>query len=132
MKYLLFIFCLVTACSSSPAFAQQTPLNHTVYYLHGRIYTNDREHPWAAALAVRDGKLLCVGTLAHILLDCGGSDEGAEVVQLHGAFLMAGFNDAHVHLGAAGRAVRPRGPVRIAAGAGQRSACRLPDAAAHP
>lgn len=102
MNRLLFIFCFAVFLFS-PAFAQQTPQDHTVYYLHGRIYTNDREHPWAAALAVRNGKILCIGTLAHILLDCGGSDEGAESVQLHGAFVMPGFNDAHVHLGGAGR-----------------------------
>src|ERR1700687_469496 len=103
MKYLLFIFCFFAVLPFSPVSAQQNPLNHTIYYLHGRIYTNDREHPWAAALAIRNGKILCVGTLPHILLDCGGSDEGAETVQLHGAFVMPGFNDAHVHLGAAGR-----------------------------
>jgi hypothetical protein len=26
---------------------------HTTYFLHGRIYTNDPQHPWAAAIAVR-------------------------------------------------------------------------------
>ena len=48
---------------------KQYPINKTVYYLHGRIYTNDPEHPWAAAMAIRDEKILCIGTLAHILLD---------------------------------------------------------------
>jgi hypothetical protein len=92
---------------SAPGFAQQNSREHqTVYYLHGRIYTNDAVHPWAAGLAVRDGKIFCIGGLAHILLDCGGSEEGAETVQLHGAFLMPGFNDAHVHLGGAGRDLR--------------------------
>jgi predicted amidohydrolase YtcJ len=37
----------------------------------------------------------------HVLLDCGGSQEGAETVNLHGQFVMPGFNDAHVHLGGA-------------------------------
>jgi predicted amidohydrolase YtcJ len=84
------------------AHAQSDPAIHpTTYYLHGRIYTNDPQHPWAAALAVRDAKILCVGSIEHILLDCGGSDENVVTVQLQGKFVMPGFNDAHVHLGGA-------------------------------
>ncbi len=75
----------------------------TVYYLHGRIYTNDPQKPWAAAMAVKDGKIRCVGDIQHILLECGGLEEGAETVQLAGRFVMPGFNDAHVHLGGAGK-----------------------------
>jgi predicted amidohydrolase YtcJ len=99
-----FVVSVFSVLVSVPLFAQQNSAEHqTVYYLHGRIYTNNSAQPWAAALAVRDGKIFCIGSLAHILLDCGGSDQGAETVQLHGAFLMPGFNDAHVHLGGAGR-----------------------------
>ena len=79
--------------------AQETA--RAVYYLHGRIYTNDPQDPWAAAMAVRDGKIICVGALTHVLLDCGGGEQGAQTVQLHEHFVMPGFNDAHVHLGAA-------------------------------
>ncbi len=81
--------------------AAQDKSGHTTYYTHGRIYTNDPEHPWAEALAVTDGLISCIGKMDHVLLDCGGSQEGAENVNLHGQFLMPGFNDAHVHLGGA-------------------------------
>ncbi len=74
----------------------------TTYFLHGRIYTNDPQHPWAAAMAVREGKIFCIGALDHIMLECGGGEEHAETVQLNGHFVMPGFNDAHVHLGSAG------------------------------
>jgi predicted amidohydrolase YtcJ len=91
-------------CAPTRVFAQENPAaHHTVYYLHGRIYTNDRAHPWAAGMAIRDGKILCVGGLDRILLECGGSQPDAETVQLRGAFVMPGFNDAHVHLGGAAR-----------------------------
>jgi hypothetical protein len=73
----------------------------TTYYTHGRIYTNDPESPWADALAVADGKISCIGKLDHVLLDCGGSQEGAVTVNFKGHFVMPGFNDAHVHLGGA-------------------------------
>ena len=85
-------------------FAQkdEPPLHKTTYYLHGRIYTNDPKQPWAAAMAIRDEKLLCVGTIAQILLECGGA-EAENVVQLNERFVMPGFNDAHVHVGGAAR-----------------------------
>jgi predicted amidohydrolase YtcJ len=75
----------------------------TIYYIHGRIYINDPQHPWAQGMAVRDGKIICVGALSHVLLECGGGDAHAETVDLHEKFVMPGFNDAHVHLGYAGQ-----------------------------
>jgi predicted amidohydrolase YtcJ len=91
-------------CSALQTRAQGDPqLHKTVYYLHGRIYTNDPQHPWASGMAVRDGKILCIGALEQILLDCGGAKAEAETVQLKGRFVMPGFNDAHTHLGSAGR-----------------------------
>ncbi len=74
---------------------------HTTYYVHGRIYTNEPAQPWAEAMAVSDGKISCIGKMDHVLLDCGGVQEGVETVQLRGQFVMPGFNDAHVHLGGA-------------------------------
>ncbi|PYU15324.1 MAG: amidohydrolase, partial [Acidobacteria bacterium] len=82
-------------------YAQEAP-KHTVFYTHGRIYTNDPAEPWAEAMAVADGKIVCIGKMAHVLLDCGGSQQSAETVHLNEHFVMPGFNDAHVHLGSAG------------------------------
>jgi predicted amidohydrolase YtcJ len=84
--------------------AQSSPsaIHPTTYYLHGRIYTNDEKHPWAEAIAVRDEKILCIGTISQIMLDCGGA-ESNDVVQLKGNFVLPGFNDAHAHLGSAGQ-----------------------------
>ena len=81
---------------------REPPLHKTRYYLHGRIYTNDPKQPWAVAMAVRDEKILCVGTITQIMLECGGA-EGEDVVQLNDRFVMPGFNDAHVHVGGAAR-----------------------------
>jgi predicted amidohydrolase YtcJ len=80
--------------------AQAAP--RTVRYLHGRIYTNDPQHPWAQAMAIRDGNILCIGSISHVMLECGG-DANTETVELHEKFVMPGFNDAHVHLGYAGQ-----------------------------
>ena len=78
------------------------PPHKTTYYLHGRIYTNDPKQPWAAAMAVRDEKILCIGTITQIMLECGAA-EAEDVVQLSERFVMPGFNDAHVHVGGAAR-----------------------------
>ncbi|HET8922325.1 MAG TPA: amidohydrolase [Candidatus Acidoferrum sp.] len=97
----LFLAAISTAAlvHSKALAAQRAP--HTIYYVHGRIYTNDPANPWAEAIAVSDEKITCIGKMDHVLLDCGGSQEGAETVQLRGRFVMPGFNDAHVHLGSA-------------------------------
>jgi hypothetical protein len=89
------------ARGQAKAAAEPPVIHKTTYYLHGRIYTNDPKHPWAAALAVRDEKILCIGTIAHIMLDCGGADAPGDTVQLNNQFVMPGFNDAHTHVGSA-------------------------------
>ena len=98
-------FVLEAALGAAPLFqnaaAQEKP-GQTIFYTHGRIYTNDPASPWAEAMAVADGKITCKGKMAHVLLDCGGSQEGAEKISLDDHFMMPGFNDGHVHLGAAG------------------------------
>jgi predicted amidohydrolase YtcJ len=103
---LYFAFGVIGFCffPARPTYPQTSdPAHKTTYYLHGRIYTNDPKAPWATAMAVRDDKIFCIGSIEHIMLDCGGSRPDAEVVQLKGQFLMPGFNDAHTHLGSAGR-----------------------------
>lgn len=107
LRRLSALLIVILLCDFGPArrvCAQSapSPIHPTTYYLHGRIYTNDRQHPWAEAMAVRDEKILCVGSLTQVLLDCGGA-ESDSVVQLRGHFVMPGFNDAHAHLGMAGR-----------------------------
>src|SRR5450432_1162552 len=100
-------FVISGICMASPTIlpAQSKPalIRKTTYYLHGRIYTNDPKHPWASALAVRDEKILCIGSIEHILLDCGGAEAPGDTIQLKNNFVMPGFNDAHTHIGGAGR-----------------------------
>ncbi len=97
----LLSFCAGFAVLQTKAQSTQSE-SHTIVYLHGRIYTNDPAQPWAEAMAIRDGKIRCVGKLDYVLFECGGNDPSAETIQLKGKFVMPGFNDAHVHLGSAG------------------------------
>jgi predicted amidohydrolase YtcJ len=53
-------------------------------------------------MAIRAGKIVCIGAISLVMLECGG-DARTETVDLHEKFVMPGFNDAHVHLGYAGQ-----------------------------
>lgn len=102
--FVTFLFASLGFDGIGIAQTKKEPILHkTTYFLHGRIYTNDPQEPWASAIAVRDEKILCVGSIAHIMLDCGGGGSEAETYQLKGRFAMPGFNDAHMHIGGAAR-----------------------------
>jgi predicted amidohydrolase YtcJ len=76
--------------------------------LHGNILTGAHLRPndpsetpaKVTALAIADGKILAAGSDATILQLKGPK---TQVIDLHGAFAMPGFNDAHTHIGEAGR-----------------------------
>lgn len=67
----------------------------------GRIYTVDRSRPWAEAMAVREGRILAVGT-ADGLAAFRGPD--TDSLDLGDAFVMPGLVDVHNHHAHAGRA----------------------------
>ncbi|MCI0572739.1 MAG: amidohydrolase [Myxococcaceae bacterium] len=71
----------------------------TTVYLPERIRTLDPEHPLAEALAVRNGKLLAVGTRHEVLSAAG---HNAKRIELPGATLVPGLQDAHGHLAGLG------------------------------
>ena len=111
-RRLLLVLC-VSGCSASLT-AAQAQFAETIY-LHGRILTGDSLSPvrgWSAktkhadapilveALAVSAGKVTAMGSDADVAAHYRGP--ATAVVDLHGAFVMPGFNDAHVHLAGAG------------------------------
>ncbi len=61
---------------------------------HARIYTADPDHPIASAMAVRDERILMVGT-EHDLFEAYPE---AERLDFGGATVIPGFIDAHAHL----------------------------------
>lgn len=62
--------------------------------LNGRIYTVDTARPRAEALAVREGKLLAVGSNREVSRLAGSKTRR---IDLKGAFVMPGLVDGHVH-----------------------------------
>jgi predicted amidohydrolase YtcJ len=83
--------------------AQRSSLADVVY-LNGEILTGEGldsgRRVCVSALAVREGVIVATGTEADVLKEWRGPK--TEVVDLHGSFVMPGFNDAHVHLASAG------------------------------
>jgi predicted amidohydrolase YtcJ len=91
---------------SAHAHAQTIPPDSI--YLHGNILTGTHLRPndpsptpaTVTAIAIANGKILAAGADASILKLKGPR---TKVIDLNGAFAMPGFNDAHTHIGEAGR-----------------------------
>jgi predicted amidohydrolase YtcJ len=70
-------------------------LHAEMFFTGGTVYTADPDNPrWADAVAVRDGRILAVGS-AHDLEELRGPK--TEVVDLKGRLLLPGFTESHLH-----------------------------------
>ena len=102
MKALGVVFGFIVTAAVACA---QTGLAADAIYFHGNILTGvglDGAHPErVSALAVAHGEILAAGDDAAIAAKYKGA--GTQMVDLGGAFVMPGFNDAHAHLGDGGR-----------------------------
>ncbi|MFZ2493715.1 MAG: amidohydrolase family protein, partial [Thermoanaerobaculia bacterium] len=85
---LLLGFVCATACVSVPRPEAELLLTG------GRVYTGDNARPWAEAVAIREGKILAVGSQADIQLHAGPA---TKTIDLAGRLVIPGINDAHVH-----------------------------------
>jgi hypothetical protein len=72
--------------------AQKAPADTIL--LHGRIYTVNPKLPWAQALAIRDGKLIEVGSDKDIARYRGPD---TKVLDAKGRMVLPGITDSHVH-----------------------------------
>lgn len=61
---------------------------------NGRVYTVEEGRLWAEAVAIKDGRILAVGTQAEIAARKGAK---TKMVDLGGRLLMPAFGDAHAH-----------------------------------
>ena len=89
---------LPVACGQSTPPAPPDPAADTVF-LNARVYTVNDTISWADAIAIREGKIIAVGTDADIETYAG---EGTTVVDLDGRMVMPGIHDTHIHAGLAG------------------------------
>lgn len=95
MRRILSLFLLV----SLSAAAQENISRHMpadTIFVNGRIYTGSAT---VQALAVGRGRILAIGADQEIQKLKGAK---TEVIDLHGHFVLPGFNDAHTHLASGG------------------------------
>ncbi len=83
---------LVTFVATSPAIAQETA---DTIYSGGPILTINDEHPTAEAVAVKDGKIIAVGSVKSIQVH--QSDQTTHF-DLDGRTMLPGFVDSHGHV----------------------------------
>jgi predicted amidohydrolase YtcJ len=69
-------------------------LSADLAFVNGAVYTVDAVRSWARAVAVKDGRVVAVGTDDDVRSSLGPQ---TEVVDLAGRMLVPGFQDAHVH-----------------------------------
>ena len=77
---------LIASCFAYP-FADRV-------FRNGKIYTIDARGTIAQAIAIRDGRIVYVGTNDKLAPFIGAS---TKVTDLHGRFLMPGLIDGHMH-----------------------------------
>lgn len=68
----------------------------TLILTGGRIFTADSTHAWAEALAIREDRIVAVGTSAEVRRLAG---RGTREIALGGRVVIPGINDAHDHVG---------------------------------
>ena len=87
---LLFIGVLgISACN------QQKVAPADMVLIHAKIYTVNPKEPWAQAMAVREGKIIAVGSDKAIAAYQGPS---TKVIDAKEHMVLPGFMDAHVHM----------------------------------
>ena len=77
-----------------PACFGQTRPSADFVVTNANIYTVDKQHPKAEAMAVIGDRIVAVGTGAEIDLWRGADTRTMDAA---GKLLLPGFNDAHVH-----------------------------------
>src|SRR6185503_9452385 len=71
-----------------------------VLFVNGNFYTVADKNPRAQAVAVRDGKIIYVGSNAGARTF---RDGGTQVIDLHEATVVPGLTDSHYHLSGVGQ-----------------------------
>ena len=90
----LFMF---AAVSGNAVEAADETAKKTTVFLGGNILTMDDDRPVVEALAVRDGRILAVGSRSEVEAAAGAD---VEVRRLAGNTLLPGFIDSHGHISA--------------------------------
>ena len=96
-RYLIFTLLLAmmgSSCAYEPA---------DLILINADVYTVDTNQPWAKAIVIRDNKI--IGVFQSDAKALKHKRDHSRIVDLHGAFVLPGFIDAHVHFNRAGELI---------------------------
>lgn len=82
----------LTTAATGAAIAQRVTADTIL--TNARIYTVDKKQPWAQSVAIKDGKIVAVGTRAEVAKTKGPA---TRIVDLKGRLVLPAFGDAHAH-----------------------------------
>jgi predicted amidohydrolase YtcJ len=88
--YLLALSALFFASNARP---DGNVASEHIFY-NAKIFTAEPEHPYAEAVAIREDKIVAVGSYAEVKQTVG---KDAECIDLKGKTLLPGLIDSHVH-----------------------------------
>lgn len=91
---LTLIICLLTACTKKES--------ADTIFINGNIYTENENQPHAEAIAVKDERIIAIGSNADIEKWKG---KDTEVIDLQGNFAMPGFIEGHGHFSGLGQSL---------------------------
>jgi predicted amidohydrolase YtcJ len=91
---LLFLVAVLSIATSVYAADDAGKNQADTLVVNGRVYTVNLKQPWAEAVAIRDGKIVAVGTTKHIESFRGTA---TRVIDAHQQLVLPGITDCHVH-----------------------------------
>lgn len=90
----LFVLVVLLACCLPPSVVQAQLQQADMVLTNGNIVTMDKARPTATAIAIKDGRILAIGSDEGIKNMIGDS---TQVIDLEGQFTMPGFIEGHAH-----------------------------------
>lgn len=91
---LAFAFALTLSAGVSATAIASDRVTADTILTNARIYTVDKAQPWAESVAIKDGKIVAVGTRAKVAKLKG---KATRIVDLGGRLVLPAFGDAHAH-----------------------------------
>ncbi|WP_078205548.1 amidohydrolase [Bacillus cereus] len=98
MKKFMILFMVLLVISSQVGFSlnleeEKKGIADTIF-INGKIYTVEKQQPWAEAVAISKGKIIYVGHTKYAQTYKGSK---TKVVDLKGKMMLPGFIDNHLH-----------------------------------
>jgi predicted amidohydrolase YtcJ len=97
--FVALLVALTTACQPKPENSNEDITNSVIENVdlvieNAKIFTSNKQQPWAEALAVKNGKFIYVGDASGV-----ASYQSAATIDLKGQLLIPGMVDGHSHPG---------------------------------